>query len=65
MKTKKCGICGKRFRLHDWQKPIEREACFTCLTTCKFLLKDGAKSLKVGLIDTYLRHMENEARNQY
>lgn len=37
-KTKKCIICGKRFRLHDWQIGIERFINIRCLSVIAYMI---------------------------
>ena len=42
MKTKVCA-CGRRFKLHSYNTPIQNEKCFTCL----FLFKSAYIALEI------------------
>ena len=43
MKTGKCGLCSKRFRLRDYHTEFEKNVCFSCRSYGKWLIRHCKK----------------------
>ena len=55
METTKMCDCGRRFKVQDWKKGVEREKCNTCIRSAAFavLSARGAAGLLVDISNEF------------